>query len=488
MRIMAVALVGAADPHGARRSRRARRPRAGRRTAPRRIAARPRRHPSRRRGAGAAPADGRGTGHTGGAACARSAARRRLSRDGADRRVRRRPAATHAHGPAQRDVRPASACGPSRHGRRLPQQRQHVPQRLFALEGQALRPRRYARGKSKAVQFDTPGHRARLLRHPLAHERVRPGLRPPVLRHDRRRRPIPHRQHPARHLHRRRVARGPDARGARRRRSRRRAGWWSRTSRSSDAGRPRRSPIASSWPARCWRSLSLGFAFYFVNERASAEAEADLRRGLVEAGTLVDQYGATRIDHFTRLARVVADLPKLKAAVETGDPPTVQPLADEYRTEVGADLLVLTGRDGGGARRRRRRRGDDRAPRGYDAQSLRGDLHVHAARARRAPAGQRADPARGRASRTFSAASPWASSSTIAWPARSRRLTGSEIAFGAQGRILASTLPPDARAALAPAMTAASIGSVTIGDEEFVTLARPLVPRRRHAPASPASR
>ncbi len=35
--------------------------------------------------------------------------------------------------------------------------------------------------------------------------------------------------------------------------------------------------------------LSLGFAFYFVNERASTEAEADLRRGLVEAGTLVDR-------------------------------------------------------------------------------------------------------------------------------------------------------------------------------------------------------
>src|SRR5688572_23967730 len=92
--------------------------------------------------------------------------------------------------------------------------------------------------------------------------------------------------------------------------------------------------------------LSLGFAFYFVNERASTEAEADLRRGIVEAGTLVDQYGATRIDHFTRLARVVADLPKMKAAVETGDPPTVQPLADEYRDEVNADLLILTGRNG----------------------------------------------------------------------------------------------------------------------------------------------
>ena len=62
--------------------------------------------------------------------------------------------------------------------------------------------------------------------------------------------------------------------------------------------------------------LSLGFAFYFVNERASAAAEEELRRGLVEAGTLVDQHAATRADHYTRLARVVADLPKLKAAVD----------------------------------------------------------------------------------------------------------------------------------------------------------------------------
>jgi len=92
--------------------------------------------------------------------------------------------------------------------------------------------------------------------------------------------------------------------------------------------------------------LSIGFAFYFVDERASTEAEVDLRQGLVEAGTLLDQYGATRTDHFTRLARVVADLPKLKAAVDTGHPPTVQPLAEEYRAEMDADLVVLTGRRG----------------------------------------------------------------------------------------------------------------------------------------------
>src|SRR6185503_10902208 len=57
-----------------------------------------------------------------------------------------------------------------------------------------------------------------------------------------------------------------------------------------------------------------------------------------------------------------------------------------------------------------------------------------------------------------------------------KTLTGSEIAFGTQGRILASTLPDDARAMLASAIRSDSVGSVVIGDEEFVTLARPLLP------------
>src|SRR3954463_6165354 len=77
--------------------------------------------------------------------------------------------------------------------------------------------------------------------------------------------------------------------------------------------------------------LSLGFAFYFVNARATTEAEAELRRGLNEAAILVDQNRAGVTDTFPRLARLFAALPKLKAAVETSDPPTVAPLAEEYR-------------------------------------------------------------------------------------------------------------------------------------------------------------
>jgi signal transduction histidine kinase len=220
--------------------------------------------------------------------------------------------------------------------------------------------------------------------------------------------------------------------------------------------------------------LSLGFAFYFVNERVASEAEADLRRGLTEARTLVDEHRTTLTDTFTRLARLVADLPKLKAAMATLDPPTVQPLADEYRQQVNADLVILID------------------PRGQVLGSAGADISV-------LPLSVRDARGEGEVS-TF-------------WPHQRgvlqmvsvpvfvggelpeilgrltvgfflddrlaqqfKTLTGSEIAFGAQGRILASTLPAAARPQLAQVMGSAAMASVTIGDEEFLALAQPLLP------------
>ena len=228
--------------------------------------------------------------------------------------------------------------------------------------------------------------------------------------------------------------------------------------------------------------LSLGFAFYFVNARATSEAEAELRRGLNEAGILVDQNRVALTDTFTRLARLVADgAPKLKAAVETGDPPTVQPLADEYGDQMNADLLQLTGR-----------RGELLASAGSVAQDLalpsmlsdtgsldevstfiahpRGVLQVVSV-----PIVLDGNPpdVLGRLTVGFLLDDRFAG--TI------KRLTASEIAFGANGRILASTLPADSREALARVMTESDISIVTIGDEEFLALARPLVPPDRRA-------
>ena len=223
-------------------------------------------------------------------------------------------------------------------------------------------------------------------------------------------------------------------------------------------------------------TLSLGFAFYFVNARATREAEAELRRGLDEAGILVDQNRVGVTDTFTRLARLVADLPKLKAAVETGDPPTVQPLADEYRDQVRADVLLLTGK-----------RGELLGESGAGANELtvppalkdvdstdevstfaphsRGVLQVVSV-----PIFIEGEPpdVLGRLTVGFFLDDQFAN--------QIKRLTASEIAFGVGDRILASTLPPDSRTALAPVLGTRDIATVRIGDEEFLALTRPLGP------------
>ena len=224
--------------------------------------------------------------------------------------------------------------------------------------------------------------------------------------------------------------------------------------------------------------LSLGFAFYFVNARAMNEAEAELRRSLIEAGILVDQNRVGVTETFTRLARLVADLPKLKAAVETSDPPTVQPLADEYREQIKADILLLTGR-----------RGEPLGTSGGGAVELtlpatltdvtsldeistfvphsRGVLQVVSV-----PLLLDRDPepdVLGRLTVGFFLDDRFAE--------QIKRLTASEIAFGAGHRILASTLPPDSREALAAVIGAHDIATVRIGEEEYLALARPLAPR-----------
>jgi signal transduction histidine kinase len=220
-------------------------------------------------------------------------------------------------------------------------------------------------------------------------------------------------------------------------------------------------------------ALSLGFAFAFVNARASAEAEEELRRGVDEAGRLVDAHRVTLSDTFTRLARLIADLPKLKAAVETGDPPTVQPLADEYAAQMHADVLVLTSPDGrvlassgaGGAGL------TDTIGRAGATDELLAFLphRLGLLQVVSVPLLLDGDlPAiLGRLTAGFLL--------DDALAAQFKRLTASDVAFGAGGRIVAATLPQERRAAAATALDARTIRTVRLGDEEFLALARPLV-------------
>jgi signal transduction histidine kinase len=88
--------------------------------------------------------------------------------------------------------------------------------------------------------------------------------------------------------------------------------------------------------------LSISAAILFVHARLARESEQALQRSLAETTRLVDQQRQALFDTFTRMARLVADLPKLKAAMATLDSPTVQPIAAEYLADLGADTLVVT--------------------------------------------------------------------------------------------------------------------------------------------------
>ena len=219
-------------------------------------------------------------------------------------------------------------------------------------------------------------------------------------------------------------------------------------------------------------ALSLGLAFSFVNARASREAEDELRRGLTEAGTLVDEQRATLAETFTRMARLIADLPKLKAAVETGDAPTIQPLADAYARQMAADVFVLT------------------SPAGHVLAST-GD-EVDTLPRLMARAGQTDEVAtfvrQGRgllqvvSVPLFIEGVPPAVLGRLtagfslddALAARFKGLTASDIAFGVDGRIVASTLPEDRRVAAAGALAATTIQPITLGGEDYLAIARPL--------------
>jgi signal transduction histidine kinase len=92
--------------------------------------------------------------------------------------------------------------------------------------------------------------------------------------------------------------------------------------------------------------LSIAVGTIFVTVRVSREGEAELRRDLQEAAELLEEHHRERFETLGLLAFLVADLPKLKAAVATGDGPTVEPIALDYQERLGSDVLVVAAADG----------------------------------------------------------------------------------------------------------------------------------------------
>jgi signal transduction histidine kinase/uncharacterized membrane-anchored protein YhcB (DUF1043 family) len=226
--------------------------------------------------------------------------------------------------------------------------------------------------------------------------------------------------------------------------------------------------------------LAISLAVYRVNVAVTAQAESELQRGVEEAGTLLEEYRSTLFEHFLREARLIADLPKLKAAVAEKHAPTVQPIAEDYQGRIGSDLFVVTDPSGGvlaEAGRLRMPRDDPaatdaikRAAGGHEAVALwrhpGGAIQVASVPSFFAgPAGAPPELV-GTVSVGFSLDEEAAS--------RFKAITNSEIALAVGDEIQASTLPAQFNAQLAGLAGAAHVSRITLGDSDYVVVRRKL--------------
>ena len=197
-------------------------------------------------------------------------------------------------------------------------------------------------------------------------------------------------------------------------------------------------------------ALSIGAAMFFVRVRLTTETQAALDRDLRTAAGLADQQQAALFETFTRSALLLADLPRFKAAVDTGDAPTVQPIAEQYLQQSGADVLRV-----------RDRRGVllasvDRDVRGV-LREVEVPIFVDQDRLGTLSLGYVLDEKR-----------------AIELGAT----TGAEIAFAAEGRVLASTLGAEAPAVLNGAAEGPP-RTLTIGGRRLRHAGAPAAPRER---------
>jgi len=222
---------------------------------------------------------------------------------------------------------------------------------------------------------------------------------------------------------------------------------------------------------------SIGVSVWMVNILVTEQAERELQRGLEEAATLVEEYRALSVAQLAQQVRLVADLPRFKAAVEVRHGPTLVPVAEDYRRQIGSTLLVVTSRDG----------------ELLAAEGLLADARVAVARwpAVRAALGGRATtffwPLEGGVLQVVTVPiwiGPSAPdilgtlSAGIAldsvFAERIKRLTDSEIAFCLDGRVKASTLDAAHTPRLEAVLTGAALAHLALADQDFVGLRREL--------------
>ena len=224
--------------------------------------------------------------------------------------------------------------------------------------------------------------------------------------------------------------------------------------------------------------LSIGAAINLVSARVTRESEAALQREIDATGDLVEQFRTTRAETFTMMARLIADAPRVKAAVDTNDPPTVQDIASEYQGQLHSNLLLVTNESGQvlatvGA-----------SPR--EAAIVASQPSVRAAAEGREGFSLIPQPdgmlqlvtvpiAIGLTNPDIQGTLSVGFLLDDALAAQLKEITGSEIAFGMDGQVLASTLPPEDRPALAALMRSRDgRGNVTLPTGAYIALPLPL--------------
>lgn len=220
--------------------------------------------------------------------------------------------------------------------------------------------------------------------------------------------------------------------------------------------------------------VSISIAVYRVNVLVTSQAQDELRNGLNEAASLVHEYKRAQFDQFTRLGALVADLPRLKAAVAEQDPPTVQPVAEEYERKIQADLFIVTGKTGRVLARTGRVSPD---PVALDEM-----LAAHLARHDSTWFWPYADGLFQIAAIPISIEPGPEVLGTLvvgfsldaATAGRFKALTNSDIVFVAGSRIVASTLDATRTSALAGAVSERDLFQRQLGDEEYIGRVQPL--------------
>ena len=226
--------------------------------------------------------------------------------------------------------------------------------------------------------------------------------------------------------------------------------------------------------------LLMGVAIYIVNRAVNQQGAQDLQRGIEEAATLVDHYGKFSFETFGLEARLIADLPVLKAAVDTLDPATLEPIAREYQNQLAnKDLFAIADNRG----RVLVRLGTSDVP---------DEALAAAATIGRTEAIERdAFWPEQRGILLIKSVPIWidkrqpdvlgtlilGESLNYAKASQFKVRTNSEIAFGVNGAIKAATLPESTWPALAPLLKSPGVrSSITLDGEDYLAYANPLGP------------